>query len=41
MPPYVCSDEEVRTIAYALLRAAQEVELTSTGQGATPHGAGA
>jgi len=41
MPPYVCSDEEVRTIAYALLRAAQEVELTSTGRGATPHGAGA
>ena len=39
MPPYVCTDEEVRTIAYALLRAAQEVELTSTGRGATPHGA--
>lgn len=27
MPPYVCTDEEVRTIAYALLRAAQHVEL--------------
>ncbi|MFL0422196.1 MULTISPECIES: adenosylmethionine--8-amino-7-oxononanoate transaminase [Kocuria] len=27
MPPYVCTDEEVRTIAYALLRAAQQVEL--------------
>ncbi|RKQ34965.1 adenosylmethionine--8-amino-7-oxononanoate transaminase [Kocuria tytonis] len=37
MPPYVCTDEEVRTIAYALLRAAQEVELTSTGRGAAPH----
>ncbi len=31
MPPYVCTDEEVRTIAYALLRAAQEVELTGGG----------
>lgn len=27
MPPYVCTDEEVRTISYALLRAAQHVEL--------------
>ncbi|MGU3433765.1 adenosylmethionine--8-amino-7-oxononanoate transaminase [Actinomycetes bacterium M1A6_2h] len=27
MPPYVCTDEEVRTIAYALVRAAQQEEL--------------
>ncbi|WHF24982.1 hypothetical protein QJS66_16760 [Kocuria rhizophila] len=28
MPPYVCTDEEeVHTISYALLRAAQHVEL--------------
>ena len=39
MPPYVCTDEEVRMIAYALLRAAQEVELTSADRGAGPHGA--
>ena len=32
MPPYVCSEEELRTIAYALLRAAQEVELTHDGR---------
>ncbi|RLZ03525.1 adenosylmethionine--8-amino-7-oxononanoate transaminase [Kocuria tytonicola] len=41
MPPYVCTEEELRTIAYALLRAAQEVELTSTGRGAGLHGADA
>ncbi|HBH55876.1 MAG TPA: aspartate aminotransferase family protein [Kocuria sp.] len=39
MPPYVCTDEEVRMIACALLRAAQEVELTSADRGAGPHGA--
>ena len=32
MPPYVCTEEEIRTIAYALLRAAQEVELTHDGR---------